>query len=1317
MRAVGDVLYIASSMKVYPLLLAAMLNTLCVIAQDECVDGFAKLFPDGTTDYSLEFGTSLSIHENFLAVGVPNSDTLHRESGIVYLYEKRDGSWTKIASFAASNPIPDLRLGTRVKLTENYLFASGSANGGSVYVYRKPPTGWETATELTVISVEGSTSFGTAYHHPIDLSEDENTLVITDALKPHNSNPVSIGGSIFVFHKQDGTEWTNTITPFEIKAYNDVMDLGRTGTFIRGDRIYAGTPFHGPMNGGILVYYDDDGDFSSPHPAGMLMPQYGDSFWPTASMAVIDDGIFMTSAVPGEGLKINYYERPADGDWYDTFPTCVFDPDGDVQTSHNTLIQLEATPTDIFAVFKTGDAVSLAKLSKGPSGWCSPTVEIIDTRITSGFGNVIAVNENEDIVAGHVGHPWNGTVFNALNAYNKDGDNWESSVIYSTTKSTRNHTYGHALAVHDNTMFVSAPRDNSFTENGGKIYIYQQDTPVSPWAHIASIHPPGGALPGYKFGDGIATNGEYLAVGASRYDPPSLMLIYRKGAGGWSNPEFVQAIQVPTGDVEEAMYGESIAMNERWMVIGFANNRGFGNMQVAVYELAQGTWQYRQTLATDYTGIFTGVPIAGVAISGNTIVAADKVYEFNETTGEWELAAKLMHRDPQPLSFIYPQFILSSNGTNFGRSIAIQDNVIAIGSPRHDNGSVWDVGAVYVYTKAPNEKWTTRYETTKVVPNTIAASSLFGWTVGFAGTSLVIGAPTASTFAKPDPGQSSANYARGKVYLYRAEDSSWKRISMLRVYEGTTSFRDNFGVQATHANGKIVISASEEGIPTGFPSGAVYITDAPITIDPVDQLCSDSQTITLTATTPGGVWSGPGITNANAGTFSPSLAGAGTHVITYTGGVCQQSTFTNILIGPAVNAQILGRAEVLVCESYFTRTLSARPNADAKYEWYYRPDPNSSFTKMYDETRQIEIEKLGQYQVRISNSGCDRFSGIVTVKKESIQVVIDPPGEVCGTPPEGMSISATPAGGIWSGPGITNNKFSAEGLNDGSHVIWYQYTSPTGCTYNGQTTISVKRMARPGVSRSGHLCQNGVVTLKHSGFAVDGATYVWKKQDLETGVITEVGSGSTIETDSRGMYYLEVRKDYCESSTAHAVTDTFTAHLTPPETEEELCYDHNLELSFIELEGATYEWYYSPDGLTQTLLSESANALRPDKTGHYTGVVHRGVCTFTAESKYFFVHKKDSVFVPNVFTPNGDGKNDSFYVIVFNQDDGPDNGDGQDNVSYDIFNRYGRKVFSAPHNEEWTGDNVSSGVYFWQGKYNTCLGEPKVVNGYVHLIK
>jgi gliding motility-associated-like protein len=69
--------------------------------------------------------------------------------------------------------------------------------------------------------------------------------------------------------------------------------------------------------------------------------------------------------------------------------------------------------------------------------------------------------------------------------------------------------------------------------------------------------------------------------------------------------------------------------------------------------------------------------------------------------------------------------------------------------------------------------------------------------------------------------------------------------------------------------------------------------------------CTASGNATLTAADAGGTWSGSGITNATNGTFDPSVAGAGTHTITYgIPGACGDTATISITVNesPDMNA-------------------------------------------------------------------------------------------------------------------------------------------------------------------------------------------------------------------------------------------------------------------------------------------------------------------------------------------------------------------------------------------------------------------------------
>ncbi|MBU2018065.1 MAG: gliding motility-associated C-terminal domain-containing protein, partial [Bacteroidetes bacterium] len=75
------------------------------------------------------------------------------------------------------------------------------------------------------------------------------------------------------------------------------------------------------------------------------------------------------------------------------------------------------------------------------------------------------------------------------------------------------------------------------------------------------------------------------------------------------------------------------------------------------------------------------------------------------------------------------------------------------------------------------------------------------------------------------------------------------------------------------------------------------VQNATINNAPAGPFCSEDGTVQFTAVTPGGTWSGPGITNPAQGLFSTQTAGVGTHTITYSfGGTCPSSSTKTVVV-------------------------------------------------------------------------------------------------------------------------------------------------------------------------------------------------------------------------------------------------------------------------------------------------------------------------------------------------------------------------------------------------------------------------------------
>ncbi|SEL95779.1 Ig-like domain-containing protein, partial [Olivibacter domesticus] len=110
-------------------------------------------------------------------------------------------------------------------------------------------------------------------------------------------------------------------------------------------------------------------------------------------------------------------------------------------------------------------------------------------------------------------------------------------------------------------------------------------------------------------------------------------------------------------------------------------------------------------------------------------------------------------------------------------------------------------------------------------------------------------------------------------------------------------------------------------------------------------------------------------------------------------------------------------------------------------------------------------------------------------------------------------------------------------------------------------------------------------------------------------------------------------------------------------------------------------------------------AVNPDGTVTYTsnkGYVGTDRFTYTAKDEKGNVSNVAGVtvsvipnplFVPNVFTPNGDGRNDLFEIVGI---------EAYDRVELYVFNRWGSEIFNNPnYNNNWDGQNLNEGTYYY----------------------
>lgn len=144
---------------------------------------------------------------------------------------------------------------------------------------------------------------------------------------------------------------------------------------------------------------------------------------------------------------------------------------------------------------------------------------------------------------------------------------------------------------------------------------------------------------------------------------------------------------------------------------------------------------------------------------------------------------------------------------------------------------------------------------------------------------------------------------------------------------------------------------------------------------------------------------------------------------------------------------------------------------------------------------------------------------------------------------------------------------------------------------------------------------------------------------------------------------------------------------------------------------AVLTWFQNGEPISGALL-DSVLVTSTGETATFTVTAALGNCTATSpELKYTFMRCFD---MPNAFTPNGDEVNGTFGPLFY--------GGNTEVVSFQIFNRWGQKVFeSGGSTLNWDGrtdgKEAASDVYGYVIKVRYAGGEEEVRKGEVTLLR
>ena len=468
------------------------------------------------------------------------------------------------------------------------------------------------------------------------------------------------------------------------------------------------------------------------------------------------------------------------------------------------------------------------------------------------------------------------------------------------------------------------------------------------------------------------------------------------------------------------------------------------------------------------------------------------------------------------------------------------------------------------------------------------------------------------------------------------------------------------------------------------------VSPPPVVLSPVEYCMNDSA-VPLFAT-------GPGIlkwyTTSAGGTYStsapvPSTKEPGTftwYVTQELEGIESRRVPVTVIIHPLPQI-ILSPAAGEICtgdtlEIFVTGT-------EAQYTWAFSP----GIIKNTGDTLIVAPRSDISYFISaIDSNGCENISAVdVTVNPLPVITINPLSPSFC---PEGsVEISADAAGAVsfeWSPAEGLDNTTASTVIASPSATTTYTVNiiDDNSCKNSRSVSVTINPLPQPDLGADRNICFSDSIILSPGSFAL----YKW--QD---------GTGTPYYTIRiPGLYFVDVTNSYgCIASDTMILTRTDTLPVSFLPDDAVICKGSAYTLS---IQGyKNYLWSNGETGYTATLKG----------LGTYTLKVQDFNGCYGTDSMHLLDAHCIPFELPNAFTPNGDGLNDTFGPYLTQIVSG---------YKMTVWDRWGYVVFESSNpSVKWNGRTGSveqnSGTYIYRVLFNDSDGKPLSLQGTVVLIR
>ncbi len=285
--------------------------------------------------------------------------------------------------------------------------------------------------------------------------------------------------------------------------------------------------------------------------------------------------------------------------------------------------------------------------------------------------------------------------------------------------------------------------------------------------------------------------------------------------------------------------------------------------------------------------------------------------------------------------------------------------------------------------------------------------------------------------------------------------------------------------------------------------------------------------------------------------------------------------------------------------------------------------------------------------------------------------------------------------------------------NGGTFTVNLFITNRFGCVHQVQKVLQVDEPPQVSVGSTTAICKGDKAQLSAEG----GVSYQWSPgQTLDFPNMSNPIASPIINTE----YSVVITTTYVVNNTPCSFllnTEVFvdvlsTLPVSANANPVVVVSGNTSTLSYIGDPGALVRWH--PIGSTIPEFGYTVYA-KPDRPTTYTAVANRGACkedVVVHVDAYSDGCDLGDLFIPNTFTPNGDGQNDVLYV----------RGIKVEEVYFAIYNRWGELIFeSKDKNKGWDGTYkgkaADAGVFGWYVKIKCFVGGETFKKGNVTLVR